>query len=383
MGFFASRAILGSGLGLALLLLHEYDLREIFINCAQCLLFLLSAHTSFIAVSKSRAKMDWEKKDYVNYWLCLGLLVFHYQGLPFVTINLPKFCMQWAITIGCYFMAKYLKISRNAHENELLLKSTKYHIGPGLAQANYRFLENVIKGKKGGGGDVEKMKKQYKEQEELNEDEQCWFCPKVLILFPEWRKGNRERIWGSVGDIFKKEKENGSNHKLSVEKITYGFKASGGNERRCELEVLKNQDEEGNWYAIFAENRPLNTLYRMVGEPVIPFSEEDFNQQFHIYMKELRKLLDADEGCRGKYEIFHYKDPGSDGRFNFSKEIIKQMRSIRNENAGGPYSTVHVPTRPSEDAKDKIETDSSTDMETALKEMHANNDELNEKDKNV
>ena len=46
----------------------------------------------------------------------------------------------------------------------------------------------------------------------------------MLILFPEWRKENRERIWGSVDDIFKKEKENGSNHMITHEKITYKFK---------------------------------------------------------------------------------------------------------------------------------------------------------------
>ena len=83
-------------------------------------------------------------------------------------------------------MAKYLKISRNAYESELLVKNTKYHIGPGLAQANYRLLENVIKWKKGGGGDVDKFKRQYKEQEHLHKHEQCWICSKVLILFPEW-----------------------------------------------------------------------------------------------------------------------------------------------------------------------------------------------------
>ena len=122
--------------------------------------------------------------------------------------------------------------------------------------------------------------------------------------------------------------------------------------------------------------RALNSLYWMVGEPVISFSEEEFNQQFQIYMKELSKLLDADEGCRGKYKIVHYKD---DGKLNFSKEIINQMKGIRYKNAE-EYSTVNTPTKPSED---KIETDSSTDMERALKDMHSENEVLDEKDKNV
>ena len=93
-------------------------------------------------------------------------------------------------------------------------------------------------------------------------------------------------------------------------------------------------------------------------------------------MKELKQLLDAEQGCHGKYKIFHYKD---DGKLNFSKEIINQLKGIRYKNAE-KYSTVNTPTTPSED---KIETDSSTDMERPLKEMHSENEVLNEKDKNV
>jgi len=76
----------------------------------------------------------------------------------------------------------------------------------------------------------------------------------------------------------------------------------------------------------------------MVGEPVIPFSEEDFNRQFHIYMDTLKNILDNDEGCKNKYEIFHYKDSG---RLNFSKEIIRQMKTIRKE-SGEQHSTIEI-----------------------------------------
>eukprot|EP00092_Neocalanus_flemingeri_P013619 GFUD01014689.1.p1 GENE.GFUD01014689.1~~GFUD01014689.1.p1 ORF type:complete len:449 (-),score=114.00 GFUD01014689.1:258-1583(-) len=327
---FATRAILGLVILLFTLALYEYDFKLLFIECSQYALFLLSAHLLHVWYWKKKAQMDLDTRE--------QLIVF-FIVLPLVLVNLPfaglvehdrvVFITKWALLSICFFLVRYLKIMRNGSENELLLKNTRYHIGPGLAQANYRFLENVIKGKKNTGGHVQLMT-EYKKSECLPGNLTDWFCPKVLILFPEWKKENRERIWGSVSDIFKKEKENGSKHTLSNEKITYEFKASGGNNRRCELEVLKNQDEEGNWYAVFAENRPLNTLYRMVGEPVIPFSEEDFNRQFHIYMRDLKNLLDEDEGCRGKYEIFHYKDSG---KLNFSKEIIKQMKHIRNEAA--------------------------------------------------
>ena len=169
--------------------------------------------------------------------------------------------------------------------------------------------------------------------------------------------------------------------------ILFCIQASGGQNRRCELEVLKNQDEEGNWYAILAENRPLNTLYRMVGEPAIRFSEEDFNRQFHIYKCELQKLLDADDGCRGKYEIFHYKDPGTAGKFNFSKEIIKQMKSIRSESTIEHYSTIEVQKGLNDDVKDKIETDSTTDKENeahirkAIQEVEPEKQKPHEEDK--
>ena len=122
----------------------------------------------------------------------------------------------------------------------------------------------------------------------------------------------------------------------------------------------------------------------MVGEPAIKFSEEDFNRQFHIYKSELQKLLDADDGCRGKYEIFHYKDPGTAGKFNFSKEIIKQMKRIRSENNIEQYSTIEVQNA---NDKDKIEKDSTTDMENelhirkAIQELKPEQQVPNEEDK--
>ena len=125
----------------------------------------------------------------------------------------------------------------------------------------------------------------------------------------------------------------------------------------------------------------------MVGEPAIKFSEEDFNRQFHIYKSELQKLLDADVGCRGNYEIFHYKDPGTSGKFNFSKEIIKQMKNIRSENGNEQYSSIEVQNGLNDNAKDKIEMDSTTDMENelhirkAIQEVEPENQKPNEEDK--
>merc|ERR1711915_1010684 len=191
-------------------------------------------------------------------------------------------------------------------------------------------LENVIKGKKDTERSVDLIKTHMR-KEGVDMIGKTWICPKVLILFPEWRKNNRERTWGSVSDIVAKEREGISNHTLTTEKITYTFKASGGHERRSELEVLKLRNKDENWYAAFAENRPLSTMYRMVGAPALAFTEEDFNRQFKIYMENLRDLLDADEGCKNRYVIVHYKDSGGE-RFNFSAELISQMEKIREEN---------------------------------------------------
>jgi len=302
-----------------LLLLYDCDLKLLLVECAVYTHCLLVSHLLYVYVHKRC--LD-SKELSLAYITSLATVFYHPM------CGLDEFPLQmFILTFLSYSLMRYLKMMRSNYKDELQLKNTKYHLGPGLAQAYYRFVENVIKGKKTSPPHVQIMKEVItREQLCLNDND--WFCPKVLILFPEWKKQNRESIWGSVRDITKKEKENGSKHRLFVEPIYHKFMASGGNIRTCKLQVLKNWDETGNWYAMFAENRPLNTLYKMVGEAVIPFSEEDFNRQFQSYMMELRKLLDADEGCRGKYEIFHYKDSG---KLNFSKEIIKQMKEIRNE----------------------------------------------------
>ena len=109
-------------------------------------------------------------------------------------------------------------------------------------------------------------------------------------------------MFGSVGDLLKKEKDEGADHTLVHEKITYTFIASGGRHRTCQLEVLKSRHEQGTTdYLAISENRALNTLYQMVSEHCIDFSPENFGVQFHIYRRELGRLLDAHEGCRGRY----------------------------------------------------------------------------------
>ena len=187
----ASRTILGSGLFCATLSVLDYDMKEAAIQCLQGIFFLLSAHICYIFVEKRRAKMEWEFKEKIYIWV-----FWPFAALPFVpevggllgidVVIDVHFVTKWLVTIICYSMAKYLKISQNAYETDLLLKSTKYHIGPGLAQANYRFLENVIKGKKKdkGGGHVQLMR-EYIKDEELHGT--GWFCPKVEYLLEDFQ----------------------------------------------------------------------------------------------------------------------------------------------------------------------------------------------------
>ena len=75
-----------------------------------------------------------------------------------------------------------------------------------------------------------------------------------------------------------------------------------------------------------AENRPLTCLYDMVDNPAIKFTQEDFKLQFRVYMRELRRLLDDDEGCKGQYEFFHYRD---DKILDFGGAIVAKINSMK------------------------------------------------------
>ena len=116
-------------------------------------------------------------------------------------------------------------------------------------------------------------------------------------------------------------------------------------------------------------------------------TEEFLELSLLAELEDDEELLDADEGCRGKYEIFHYKDPGTAGKFNFSKEIIKQMKSIRSEDNIEQYSSIEVQNGLNDNAKDKIEMDSTTDTEKelhirkAIQKVEPENQKPNEEDK--
>jgi len=184
---------------------------------------------------------------------------------------------------------------------------------------------------KGNGSFIELIN-QYMKNEMLSDS---WYFPKLLILFPEYifndsplTEQMMESIFGSVGDILQAMREEDATHTLTTENINYSFKASGGIHRNMQLEVLKSRKISKNGeitfnYLAFAENRPLKTLYMMVADPIMKFSQHNFNLQFQIYKRKLRKLLDEDSNCKDRYYILHYRHlPGA-----FTKEINKLVDS--------------------------------------------------------
>ena len=94
--------------------------------------------------------------------------------------------------------------------------------------------------------------------------------------------------------------------------------------------VHERKDWQNN-YVIFAENRPLNTLYQMVDTPdsQISFGREDFELQFNLYYRELKRLIEQDEECKNKVELFLYSDYTSNKTGNFSFNLKKKIRGMK------------------------------------------------------
>lgn len=270
---------------------------------------------------------------------CIECIVLPYcSGVPVSPRNLIVTSVS---IMAVLLVVRMSKLTRNKCEISRLMDRNPFNIGASLAKTNFRFLENVIKGKRenifniggvtvrGKGTFLELMQQHL--QNELVPDSS--YFPKLLILFPEWisldspwTEQRKQLIFGSVGDVLQKEKDEGATHTLTPEKITYSFKASGGMDRRMQLEVLKSRKHPSSVdarYLAFAENRPLNTLYMMVAESCVKFNKQNFNLQFQIYKRELGKLLDADPGCKDHFLILHYREgPGS-----FTKEINNLLDS--------------------------------------------------------
>jgi len=261
-----------------------------------------------------------------------------------------------------------LKIQRNKVEDMKVLNRSKHHVAPGLAMAFFRFIENVVHGVKDDKGGV--ISKPHKKALEdwIRSDEDMtnmrnWISDKILVFFPK-----SERMRGSVHDIASREKADGEDHCLTLEKISHKY-MTAGQPRRSVLNVVKIKDyskaqlvkcsgfncpepidedristfrpknceqihERKSWqnnYVIFAENRPLNTLHQMRDAPdsQISFDQNDFAIQFELFYRELERLLGEDSTCKERVELFKYNDYAPSKVRNFTFYLQEKLRRMK------------------------------------------------------
>jgi len=257
-------------------------------------------------------ELNWTNIKVDLAWKGAGVLILAWSvkislGLPQNTA-LRDILMELCPILFALGMMRYFKLHRNQSQDLRLMG--RCSLAPDSARTTFSFLENVIKGKKAtmkkpSTKNFEKILEEHFEKEKIK----AQYHPQLVILFPEGRdgQGNKHAL-GSVEDILYKEKEEGSEHTLTKESISYEYFASSGRHRRAQLEVLKFRNKGDVIYVAISENRLLKTFYQMLFEPCIDFRWENFQMQFNIYRRELARLLDEDESCREKWEMVHYTE---------------------------------------------------------------------------
>ena len=232
----------------------------------------LAATTALVNwLVRRQLHLHWDQADQL---LCLAVLLPAAALLLYFKDDLQQFSSEIGLKLTsvalCSTLFRLLKMTKNTYETEEMIQNGKMDIGAGLALLNFRFLENVIKGKSGQPGHVD-MLRRYLRDSGIQESGTCWICPKVLILFPEIGAADWTNSSGSVADIidksYKGDRTVGRGGRtalpgmmISNQPISYKYTV-GTQERTCKLEVVKNVDASGNfWYGVIAENRPLNTI---------------------------------------------------------------------------------------------------------------------------
>jgi len=298
--------------------------------------------------------------------------------------NLFNFIEQAIAAVVAVMLFDWLKIHRNTVEDEEVVNRAKHHIAPGLAKAYFSYIENVVKGVYDEDGNEvsephEDALRDYVKENEIGTARDM-VSEKILILFPE-----SDKIRGTVHEIAAREKASGENYSLTLEPIIHRYMASG-QPRKSVLNVIKVQDneiktryickencseisylrsksvgadravtnlmhkreslledkiqgcgkfhEKKDWqnnYVIFCENRPLNTLYQMVDAPdhQICFERKDFEIQFNLYYRELKRLIEEDEMCKNKVELFLYSDYHNCKDGNFSTNLKAKVKEMK------------------------------------------------------
>ena len=181
-----------------------------------------------------------------------------------------------------------------------------------MARTIYKFLENVITGKKGGealGAVVRRLERR---------EEGVVVFPKLLLLFPCWGDG---RPWthppGSAGALYSRSRGpaagGASGHRpVFAAAEQYGFVLTEGKRRttRLELVALEHRVAGRRLVVLLAENRPLNTLYRQTAleDPRRRVGEEAFHDLLEVYGRQLEEMVEGDEAVREGLAIIHYTD---------------------------------------------------------------------------
>jgi len=262
--------------------------------------------------------------------------------------------MEIVSVISVFFILCFVcKIFKSQLEKEKRVRNFKINLGCGLARCFYQYLENVIKGKGKVPGAPELLRR-YRRDERLIHGSQ-WICPRVLILFTEGVYPYQTKDGHTLGTrkyLLSKEKEKYTSNNFCVpDDIEYKYEVNG-TERKSKLEVIKMKRNDEVLYAVLAENRPLSSLVKLVNqtgkfgknsEPQVFIKEEELSVHFHVFKRELQRLLDEDEMCKDSdgnplYEIVHFKETKD---LNVSDELYKIFEKIKKENKPKPKEYKH------------------------------------------
>ena len=268
------KLVLGSFLVMTSISMDMVTCEQLFSKA--CLLYVVHTFLKHIfSVFDPKHSLNWADVKVDLAWKGAGVLMLSWGvkiclGVPQNTA-LRDILTELSPMLLALLMMRYFKLHRNQSQDLRLME--RGSLASDSARTTFSFLENVIKGKKEtmkkpSTKNFEKILEEHFEKEKIK----ALHHPKLVILFPEGRAGqDNKHALGSVEDILHKEKEEGSEHTLTRECISYEYFASSGRHRRAQLEVLKFRNKGDMIYVAISENRLLRTFYQMLSDPSIDF----------------------------------------------------------------------------------------------------------------
>jgi hypothetical protein len=284
------------------------------------LLGLAHRTVSLMLLGAGDSLHDWQDTKILIAFGVIGVFIVFYSietnldFNPYLALNFAlELCLTFLLLSVALLLLRAAKLHRSRCGADRILERNPYNMGRVLARTTFSFLENVLKGQgQTGDGSFRHVLQHHREKEQLERGTS--FYPKLVVPFPEpeWDQSRPRRPPGSVADLVGKEREPGACHTLTTEKISYRYTASGGVARTAQLEVLKCRSAGRVTYLAYSENRALNTLHQMVLEPCIGFGPAAFSTELQLYLRALRRLLEADPACRERCLLLHYREgPGA------------------------------------------------------------------------